>query len=217
LIESLLLSEQPTGMVAASTVEFVPLRAEHGQALHALVASCKPLDENSLYCNLLQASHFGATSMGAWQQASLGLEPQLIGSITGYRLPNDPHTLFVWQVAVDKQARGQGLGLQLLSHLLAHLLTNQSQTPVTHLQTSITTNNTASWALFKRFAKQLAAPTRTDVLFEHSAHFGGSAPTEHVLTVGPIAPGALANSTHASAVDAQEHANSRAMPELSPG
>jgi L-2,4-diaminobutyric acid acetyltransferase len=217
LIKSLLLSEQPTEMVAASTVEFVPLRAEHGQALHALVASCKPLDENSLYCNLLQASHFGATSMSAWRQANPKLEPQLIGSITGYRLPNDPHTLFVWQVAVDKQARGQGLGLQLLSHLLAHLLINQSQTAVTHLQTSITANNTASWALFERFAKQLAAPTRAGVLFEHSAHFGGSAPTEHVLTVGPIAPGALANSTHASAVDAQEHANSRAMPELTPG
>jgi L-2,4-diaminobutyric acid acetyltransferase len=193
------------------SLSFAPLRPEHGKALHALVAACKPLDENSLYCNLLQTSHFGATSMGAWQQPSnADHAPQLVGSVTGYFLPDAPQTLYIWQVAVLNDARGRGIGQSLLRHLLA----NQAPSAVAKMQTSITSSNRASWQLFERFAQTLNAPTHVSVLFETEKHFGGAAPTEHVLTIGPISADALNNSTHARAVDGQEHASTRSMPEL---
>src|SRR3546814_16914023 len=35
--------------------------AEDAQAIHDLIAACPPLDTNSLYCNLLQCTHFAET------------------------------------------------------------------------------------------------------------------------------------------------------------
>jgi L-2,4-diaminobutyric acid acetyltransferase len=68
-------------------------RAEDGPTVHRLIAACPPLSTNSLYCNLLQCSHFAATSA----IASRGAEA--LGFVAGYRLPDAPRTLFVWQVA----------------------------------------------------------------------------------------------------------------------
>ena len=37
--------------------------SQDGAGVFDLVARCKPLDENSMYCNLLQCSHFADTSV----------------------------------------------------------------------------------------------------------------------------------------------------------
>ena len=47
--------------------------AEDGSAIWELVRSCKPLDENSMYCNLLQCDHFAENPppedwVGEWIQ-----------------------------------------------------------------------------------------------------------------------------------------------------
>ncbi|MHC5068213.1 MAG: GNAT family N-acetyltransferase, partial [Planctomycetota bacterium] len=56
--------------------------------------------------------HFAHTSV----VASVG--PDLIGAVTAYRVPDDPTTLFVWQVAVSDAARGQGLAGRMLQFLV---------------------------------------------------------------------------------------------------
>lgn len=144
-------------------------------ALHRLVAACPPLDPNSSYCNLLQCSHFGATSIAAIRNG------ELCGSVTAYRVPDHPETLFVWQVAVHPQARGQGLARTMLRELLAQL------SGVRFIETSITPDNEASWRLFTGFAAELHAETVRSVMFEKTQHFQGAHETEYLLRIGPLA------------------------------
>ena len=68
-------------------------------AVAELVRRCPPLDMNSLYCNLLQCSHFADCAVVA------DCCGKLVGSVTGYRLPEQPDVLFIWQVAVLELAR----------------------------------------------------------------------------------------------------------------
>ena len=84
--------------------------ATDGAAIWELVKSCKPLDENSMYCNLVQTDHFRDTCVVA------ELDGDIVGWISGYMIP-DRDELFVWQVAVSPQARGLGLGREMLRSL----------------------------------------------------------------------------------------------------
>ena len=72
-----------------------------------LIAANPALDGNSLYANLLQCSHFAETCALAEQNGTL------VGWMSGYRPPEQPDTLFVWQICVSEAARGQGLGKRL--------------------------------------------------------------------------------------------------------
>ncbi|MBI1175364.1 MAG: diaminobutyrate acetyltransferase [Sideroxydans sp.] len=145
-------------------------------ALHRLVSACPPLDTNSSYCNLLQCSHFGATSIAAVRDG------ELAGSVTGYRVPDRPDTLFVWQVAVHPDARGHGLARTMLRNLAAR----PALQDINFIETSITPDNEASWRLFTGFATELHAETARSVMFEQTLHFQGLHDTEYLLRIGPL-------------------------------
>jgi len=149
---------------------------EDGANLHALVRRCKPLDENSLYCNLLQCTHFADTCIAA------ELDGEMVGFISGYIPPKQPNTLFVWQVAVDAKARGLGLA----SRMLAELLERNDCDNVQYIETTITPDNDASWALFRRFADKRRYRTETFILFDSRVHFSGAHKDEHLLRIGPF-------------------------------
>lgn len=152
-------------------------QATDGMALFDLVARCSPLDANSSYCNLLQVSHFSETAVVAIKAE------QLVGSVTGYRLPNSASpTWFVWQVAVDDSARGLGLAKQMLLDVLAR----PHMADIDYIETTITRDNEASWALFKSLARHLQAPFSESVMFEQQAHFKGRHDTEYLVRIGPI-------------------------------
>lgn len=144
--------------------------------MHSLVAACPPLDTNSRYCNLLQATHFADTCILAEQ------EGELLGLVSGYRLPQRAQTLFVWQVAVSPQARGRGLALSMLESLLGRL------PEIEFIETTVTPDNTASARLFKRLAEKRAAELKKSVLFERDRHFEGHHDDEVLLRIGPFAP-----------------------------
>ncbi|MDE8601990.1 diaminobutyrate acetyltransferase [Marinomonas sp. RSW2] len=148
-----------------------------GMAVHQLVASCPPLDTNSVYCNLLQASHFNETSVAASFDSG-----ELVGFVSGYILPNKVDTLFVWQVAVSEKARGQGLAKKMVSSLLER----SNCSGVRYIETSITASNQGSWALFRSLADQLDAPLEESVMFDKQIHFNGLHDTEQLVTIGPI-------------------------------
>lgn len=145
-------------------------------ALHTLVRDCPPLDTNSSYCNLLQCSHFQDTSIAAT------CDGEVLGSVTGYRIPDRPDTLFIWQVAVHPKARGQGLARRMLCKLHDRL----SKLGVRFIETSITPDNTASWRLFTGFATEQEAEMQRSVMFEQSLHFQNAHDTEYLLRIGPL-------------------------------
>ncbi len=161
---------------AKSRRELVHFRkpdAEDGASIWELIAACKPLDENSMYCNLIQCDHFRDTCILA------ELEGKPVGWISGYVLPADPETFFVWQVAVSETARGMGLAKRMLEQLLAR---DECQN-VTRMQTTITKDNDASWALFRSFAEAQDAELDHEAHFESDTHFQGEHDTEHMVTI----------------------------------
>jgi L-2,4-diaminobutyric acid acetyltransferase len=158
-------------------IMFTKPSAVDGMAVNQLVASCPPLDTNSVYCNLLQASHFSDTSVAARFEGG-----EMIGFVSGYVVPKQLDTLFVWQVAVSEKARGQGLAKRMVSSLLER----SSCSGVRYLETSITASNEGSWALFRRLADQLDAPLEESVMFDKQDHFKGRHDTEYLVRIGPF-------------------------------
>ena len=146
--------------------------ATDGADIWALVKSCKPLDQNSMYANLIQADHFRDTCVVA------ELDGEIVGWVSGHLIP-DRQALFVWQVAVGEKARGLGLGKQMLLDLIARDACNGA----TALKTTITENNTASWGLFKSLAGAVGGELVDAPHFERHAHFDGQHETEHLVTI----------------------------------
>jgi L-2,4-diaminobutyric acid acetyltransferase len=97
-------------------------------------------------------------------------------------LPERTDTLFVWQVVVAAEARGEGLGKQLLKALLGC----EACQGVRFLETTITKSNQASRALFKSIADGLEAECEESVFFDREEHFMGSHDTEHLIRIGPF-------------------------------
>jgi len=152
---------------------------DDGAAVHALIRACPPLEENSLYCNLLQCTHFSHTCIVAERDGGL------VGFVTGYRRPDAPHAYFLWQVGVAEAGRGVGLGRRMIGTLLARL----KPEGVNELHTSVTRSNRPSRALFHAVARDEGAElTEHEFLMER--HFGGrDHEAEYLLRIAPLAGG----------------------------
>lgn len=151
-------------------------RATDGFQLNQLVAASPPLDTNSVYCNLLQCQHFADTAVAAV------VDGELVGFISGYTLPNDSETLFIWQVVVGAKFRGKGLAKRMMNWLIAQ----PSTEAVRHLTTTITPDNQASWKLFEGLARDWHALMAKDVFFERKRHFANQHDDEYLLRVSPL-------------------------------
>jgi len=163
--------------ITASSITLRNPEIRDGAALHALVAACPPLDLNSCYAYLLIAHHHAATSVVA--DSGDPCEP-LAGAITAYVPPAQADTLFVWQVAVAAQSRGQGLAQRMLQFCF-------DQSDATWLETTISPDNQASQQLFTRWAERNGAGVTRMPLFSAS-HFGeGMHEDEHLYRIGPLA------------------------------
>lgn len=156
--------------------------AKDGAEIWKLVRACRPLDENSMYCNLLQCDHFTDTCVVA------ELSGEIVGWISAYVMPNEPDTLFVWQVAVSDVARGRGLGTLMLQSIL-----NRPHCKgVSRVQTTITADNEASWALFRKFARSNRAEMDVEAYYTQALHFQERHKTEHLVTIPVARQAALA-------------------------
>ena len=149
---------------------------EDGVAVNQLVARCTPLDPNSLYCNLLQCSHFSNTSVAAF------LKGELVGFISGYCLPERANTLFIWQVAVDESARGLGLA----GKMIISLLEREQCKAIEFIETTITEENQASWRLFEGVARRLKTELKRSVMFDKSMHLNNEHASEILVQIGPL-------------------------------
>lgn len=141
-----------------------------------LVDACKPLDLNSRYAYALLCHHFAETCVVAeW-------DSRLVGFLSAYRPPTTKDVIFVWQVAVHSDARGQGLGGRLLDELVRR----PACEGVSYLETTVTPTNSPSLALFRSFAEKLDAHIGKAGLFPNTV-FGETDHEEEVLyRIGPF-------------------------------
>ncbi len=147
-------------MTTATDSESAELRHPHvddGAQMWRIARDSRHLDLNTPYAYMLWARDFHATTLVA------EVEGSVVGFVTGYRRPEEPTTLMVWQIAVDEAHRGQGLAGRLLDALVG-------QTDAYSLETTVTAANTASQRLFRSFAERHGAQHSITDLFAEE-HF----------------------------------------------
>lgn len=159
-----------------STITIRKPTNQHGSKVWDLISKSGSLDENSMYCNLLQCTHFSQTCAIATEDG------RTVGWVSGYIPPEQPDTLFIWQVCVHHDARGKGLGKRLIRDILARPVCRD----VRFVDTTITRDNASSWSLFRKVAESLGAPMEDRPHFDRDAHFAGSHDTEHLVRIGPF-------------------------------
>lgn len=167
-----------TASNADAPITFRPPSSEDGMDVWDLIRKAGPLDENSVYCNLIQCDHFADTCIIA------ELEGEIVGWISAFIPPDTPDTLFVWQVAVGEAARGRGVAKKMLTQLFAR----EVCAGVVNLKTTITGDNNASWALFNSFADAMDAELDFEAHYERDTHFAGRHATEYMVTIEDISP-----------------------------
>lgn len=153
--------------------------SEDGTPVHNLIRKSAFLDDNSLYCYLLLCTHFADTSV----VATMGED--IVGVVTGYIPPQQPDTLFVWQVAVDTPAQNRGVASQMLNHILAR----DACRDVRFVETTVTKDNAASRAMFASLARRHSASIDESVMFDRQTHFLNLHDTEYRLRIGPLQAG----------------------------
>ncbi|WP_231390282.1 diaminobutyrate acetyltransferase [Nocardia sp. CNY236] len=134
------------------------------------------LDVNSSYSYLLWCRDFAETSVVA------DVDGRVVGFVTGFVRPQAPDTVFVWQIAVDRSQRGRGIAAQLLHSLLDRV----ADQGVSVLETTITSDNTASIAMFTSVARARAADITNSSLFDADAFPDGHA-SEELYRIAPTA------------------------------
>lgn len=162
---------QPASPSTTLDVAFGPPRLEDGRELWRIARDSKTLDLNSPYSYVLWCRDFAETSVVA---RSAG---RARGFVTGYRRPDDPRTLFVWQVAVDAAWRGHGLAARMLGHL--------ADRGHRFVEATVTPGNTASDRLFTSFARARGAELRRTPLMGADL-FPGDHEPEVLYRIGPL-------------------------------
>lgn len=164
----------PSAPDASSTVVdeiLEPPRLEDGRQLWRIARDSKTLDLNSPYSYVLWCRDFAATSV----VARAGDEVR--GFVTGFDRPEDPGTLFVWQVAVDEEWRGRALAGRMLAHL--------ADRGHRFVEATVTPDNIASDRLFTAFARDRGAELRRTPLLPGEL-FPGDHQPEVLYRIGPM-------------------------------
>jgi len=164
-------------MIAA--MDLRPPSVDDGGAMWRLASTAGGLDTNSSYAYLLWCRDFAETSVVAVDpQPSDG---ELAGFITGYRRPEAPDVLFVWQVAVAPSRRRSGVAAAMLDHL-ADILVDRGGSWV---EATVTPENGASAALFASFAARHGVGLEQSPLFS-VRQFPDHHEPESLLRIGPF-------------------------------
>lgn len=116
------------------------------------------VDINSPYSYLMLGEYFAENCAVAER------EGRLVGFVTGFTPPEDPETLFIWQIAVDESVRGLGVGSRLLDDVVG-----RPRVPrLRYLEATVTPGNEPSKRLFRSFAESWGAECHEEELFSRS-------------------------------------------------
>lgn len=133
-----------------------PLRSD-GAAMWSLAQGA--VDTNSAYSYLMLCEYFADTCVVA------EIDGVVVGFVTGFRPPDTPTTVFVWQIVVGSAARGMGLGSRMLDRLALDPTGIERYGQIDTLKATVTPHNTASQELFRAFARRRSTPCRESPLF----------------------------------------------------
>lgn len=159
--EKRVISDSSAFAVSPDSLTSRPPRAADAAQVSELVRRAGTLEPNSTYAYVLLCTHFAETG----QVAESG--GRIVGCALGYRLPQDPSTLFLWQIGVAPDARRRGIARQLLSDLL----TRCSPSGVERLETTVAPSNAASRKLFESWSQEQGFSWETSGRFD-SCLFG---------------------------------------------
>lgn len=160
-------------------------------AVWKLIQDTGVLDLNSSYCYLMLSHYFNDTCMLVENQ-----DNDVVGFASAFLVPKRPDTLFVWQVAVSETARGHGIGTAMLQNLLRRPMCRD----VRHLETTVTADNLASEAMFRRLAKSLRTNLDIKTGFTEDLFPGNGHEHERLIVIGPLHPAALAKRSSQSEI-----------------
>ncbi|MEE2034594.1 diaminobutyrate acetyltransferase [Rhodococcus chondri] len=167
-------TERSTPSTGPAELSFRSPRIADGTRIWQIARDSEVLDVNSGYAYVLWCRDFAETSVIAADEYD-----RPVGFVTGYRRPESPQTLFVWQVAVDADQRGRGVAGQMLDTLLDRL----RPSGVTRLETTVSPDNSASIAMFTALARRRGTHiTRTDLFAPDD--FPDSHLAEDLYTIG---------------------------------
>jgi L-2,4-diaminobutyric acid acetyltransferase len=147
--------------------------ARDGEAIHRLINNSPPLDVNSVYSYYLLSHHHADTCMVAEFQG------EIVGFISAYFPPSEPHTLFIWQVAVDEKMRGQ----KLASMMLRCLLSRPECSEATTLIATVNPSNKASRRLFEKYCQSIGSDIIESEFISESAFGEQSHEAEILLSI----------------------------------
>lgn len=163
-------SPDPSSIICRS-----PTQAD-AASIWTLVKSTKVLDLNSSYLYLLLCRDFADTCVVATQ------DDRIVGVVTAYRVPDRPHCLFIWQVAVCSTVRHCGLGLKMLMSVLQRL---QDTGGIQTIEATVAPSNVASRKLFHRLADELGGQLQEREGFPVELFPSGEHEDEPLLTITP--------------------------------
>lgn len=151
-----------------------PPTSADARAMRFLAQDSQVLSVNSTYYYALMARHFRDTCLVA--ESGEGICAYVIG----YPPPDEPGTLFVWQVGVARLCQGQGLGKKLLTTLI-------DMKKPDFLKATIAPDNQASINLFCSVARQFGARhTFADSPFFTTEDLAVGEQAEHLMQIGPF-------------------------------
>ncbi|WP_372635931.1 diaminobutyrate acetyltransferase [Cohnella sp.] len=133
------------------------------------------LDLNSAYFYLAMSRWFGDSCRIAVDETG----QSALGFVIGFRQPASPDTLFVWQIAVAENMRGRGLAGKLLDEVTDH-------EDVRFVEATVSPSNTASRALFEKWAGSRGLAVRISSGFEERCFPGRSHEREELYRIGPL-------------------------------
>jgi L-2,4-diaminobutyric acid acetyltransferase len=128
------------------------------------------------YANLILTSHFADTCLVA------ELDGALVGFIGAYRPPTHPDSVFVWQIGVDAEQRGRGIG----SALLHALVCCPGCEGVDYVEATVPSTDVASRKLFQSFARDVDAVCDVRPNVSARAIQSSRRESEDLYRVGPI-------------------------------
>lgn len=144
---------------------------EDGSRLHAFVSELYPLAQNSIYCNILQCTHFAPTCVLAERAG------EIVGFVTGYLHPQKTNTYFLWQIGVHERGRGRKLPKRMIQTVLARAVCAS----VTALEATVSADNSASQAMFASLARAEGAECEIEHGYICARHFGSQNPHDEAL------------------------------------
>lgn len=149
--------------------------SDYGYQISELIKNSPPLDLNSTYLYFIQSHYFNKTCAIAVNEID-----RVIGFVSGFQDPRKKDTLFIWQVAISKDARGNGLASKLIHFIL------QEHPYMQFIETTITKDNTSSISLFNKISQELNTNIIEEPFLDKTKHFLNQHDSENLFRIGPF-------------------------------